>query len=89
MEIIEEPHYAEQINQLRVNWRRLDEALMTLGPALSLIPYKFPRVPGTNLRRIKLVGFPGIPPLSVFFSFTDTTVNLIAAELIEFSEELF
>jgi len=84
--IREEKLYEEQIKALRVDWERLDEALSQRDQALSTIPEQFPIVPGTGnpgLRRLKLVGFPGVPPLTIFFTFTATEVNLQAAEIIE------
>jgi hypothetical protein len=87
-EVIDEPQYTEQINALRIEWQRLDEALMTLEPALLLVPDVFPMVPGTLLRRVQLVGFGGVPPLSIFFAVKGQTVHLVAAEIIE-DEELW
>jgi len=85
-EIIEDPLFKEQINRYRVNWKRLDEALMTLYPALQGSPELFPLIPGTKLRRLKLVGFPGVPPLSVFLVVTPSQVILKTAELIDIEE---
>jgi hypothetical protein len=34
MEIIEDQLYSNQIRKYRINWKRLDEALMSLYPAL-------------------------------------------------------
>jgi hypothetical protein len=85
-EIVEEQLYIDQINRCRVDWKRLDEALMTLYPALQGSPELFPLVPGTKLRRLKLVGFPGVPPLSIFLTVTATQVILKTAELIDIEE---
>ncbi|MGP8252286.1 MAG: hypothetical protein ACLQHF_09645 [Terracidiphilus sp.] len=80
--IIEEPLYTEQINSLRIDWKRLDEAFLELQNAILLVPDVFPLVPGTKLRRVQLVGFPGVPPLSIFFAVVGDTAHLVAAELI-------
>ena len=85
-EIVEEQLYTDQINKYRINWRRLDAALITLYPALQGSPKLFPLVPGTKLRRLKLVGFPGVPPLSIFLTLTPTQVVLKTAELIDLEE---
>jgi len=85
-EIVEDRLYADQIKKYRINWKRLDEALMTLYPALLGSPELFPLVPGTQLRRLKLVGFLGVPPLSIFFVLTDTQIILKTAELIDLEE---
>ena len=87
MEIIEDQLYADQIKKYRVNWKRLDEALMSLYPALLGSPELFPLVPGTrNLHRLKLVGFPGVPPLSIFFTLSPNQIVLKTAELIDLEE---
>lgn len=86
MEIVEDQLYVDQINKYRINWRRLDEALMSLYPALLGSPELFPRVSGTTLHRLKLVGFPGVPPLSIFFTLSPTKIVLKTAELIDLEE---
>jgi len=87
MEIIEDQLYADQIRKYRINWKRLDEALMSLYPALLGSPELFPLVPGTrNLHRLKLVGFPGVPPLSIFFTLGPNKIVLKTAELIDLEE---
>jgi hypothetical protein len=87
MEIVEDQLYTDQINKYRINWKRLDEALMSLYPALLGSPELFPRVPGTaNFRRLKLVGFPGVPPLSIFFTLSPDKIVLKTAELIDLEE---
>jgi hypothetical protein len=86
MEIVEDQLYTDQINKYRINWKRLDDALMTLYPALLGSPELFPVVPGTRLHRLKLVGFPGVPPLSIFFTLTSTQITIKSAELIDLEE---
>jgi hypothetical protein len=87
VEIIEDQLYADQIRKYRINWKRLDEALMSLYPALLGRPELFPLVPGTrNLHRLKLVGFPGVPPLSIFFTLNPNKIVLKTAELIDLEE---
>lgn len=84
MEIIEDQLYADQIRKYRINWKRLDEALMSLYPALLGSPELFPLVPGTkNLHRLKLVGFPGVPPLSIFLTLSPNKIVIKTAELID------
>ncbi len=83
MEIVEDRLYQEQINHHRINWKRLDDALMTLYPALLGSPQLFPLVPGTKLRRLKLVGFQGVPPLSIFFTLEKDKITIKTAELID------
>ena len=85
-QIVEDQQYADQINKFRINWKRLDAALMTLSPALLGSPELFPLVPGTKLRRLKLVGFPGVPPLSIFFTLTPTHIIIKTAELIDIEQ---
>jgi hypothetical protein len=86
--VIEEPLYTDQMNALGVEWKRLDAALITIEPALLAIPDVFPRIPGTVLRRVKLQGFPGVPPVSIYFAVRGENVHLVAAELIFYDEEV-
>jgi hypothetical protein len=53
--------------------------------SLTTIPERFPVVPGSDppLSRLKIVGYPKVPPLSIFFTYTDTLVQLQAAEIID------
>jgi len=84
--IVEEQGYKEQIQALRVKWKRLDEALGEVATAICQIPDLFPQVPNSGdpgLRRLKLVGYEGVPPLSIFFSYTATEVRLHLAEIID------
>ena len=85
-QIIEDRLYTDQINEYRISWKRLDEALMSLYPALLGSPELFPLVPGTKLHRLKLVGFPGVPPLSIFFTLSPTEIVIKTAELIDLDE---
>jgi hypothetical protein len=85
-QIVEDRLYVDQINKYRINWKRLDEALMSLYPALMGSPELFPLVPGTKLHRLKLVGFPGVPPLSIFFTLSPTQIVIKTAELIDLEE---
>ena len=85
-EIVEDQLFTDQINRYRISWKRLDSALITLYHALQVSPELFPLVPGTKLRRLKLVGFPGVPPLSIFLMLTPTQVILKTAELIDLEE---
>jgi hypothetical protein len=85
-QIVEDALYADQINKFRVNWKRLDEAMISLSTALLKSPELFPAVPGTRMRRLKLVGFPGVPPLSIFFVMEHPQIILKTAELIDIEE---
>lgn len=87
-EIVEEPLYTEQINALRIDWKRLDEAFMTLEPAILNVPDLFPVVPGTILHRVKIVGFTDVPPISIYFAIRGERAHLVAAELILSDDEV-
>jgi hypothetical protein len=83
-EIIDGELYTLQINQFRIQWKRLDAAMTSMEPALLTSPELFPQVPGTRLRRLKLVGFSGVPPLSIFFTIDGDQITLRSVELIDF-----
>ncbi|MGO9316724.1 MAG: hypothetical protein ACLPXT_03530 [Terracidiphilus sp.] len=80
--IIEEPLYKSQIDQLRIDWKSLDAAFLSLESAVLRIPESFPLIEGTRLRRIQIVGFADVPPISIFFAVNSPNVHLVAAELI-------
>lgn len=81
--IRQEERFTRQLADLRINYARLDEALLALGDVLCRTPDLFPQAPGTMLRRLRLSQFPGIPPLSIFFLYDDSYVYLMSAELID------
>jgi len=81
--IVESSDFTAQINALRVNYRRLDEAIIGVHEAVVRSPEKFPNIPGTKLHRLKLIGFDGVPALSIYLTFNETEVHLVWAELIE------
>jgi hypothetical protein len=54
--------------------------------ALRIAPETFPQVPNTSLYRVKLIGFDGVPPLSIFFTFDENTVTLHFAAIFEEEE---
>jgi hypothetical protein len=83
--IRDEARYTEQINILKIEWARLDNALSDMQTALIRIPEQFPVVPGSDppISRLRIAGYPGVPPLSIFFTYTDTEVHFLSAEIIE------
>ena len=84
--IIESNHLARQFRQYRINYRRFDEAFRDAQRALRSAPQTFPKVPKTDLHRVKLVPFDGIPPLSIFFTFDENSVTLHFAAIFEEEE---
>jgi len=81
--IRQEAEFTKQLASLRVNYKRLDEALIQVNDALCKAPEIFPLIAGTPLRRLRLSNFPGVPPLSIFFIYDDEYVYLLSADLIE------
>ena len=84
--IIEDKLLARQFKQHKIDYRRFDEAFSDVQRALRSAPETFPKVPNTDLRRIKLVPFEGVPPLSIFFTFDANTVTLHFAARFEEEE---
>jgi len=80
--VIEEALYKEQIDNLRIDWKMLDDAFLTMEQAVLKVPDIFPLVRGTRLRRVQLIGFPGVPPISIYFAVQGPNAHLVAAELI-------
>jgi hypothetical protein len=84
--IIESNALARQLRQYRIDYRRWDEAFGEVQRALRSAPETFPEVPSTSLRRVKLIGFNGVPPLSIFFTFDEKSVTLHFAAIFEEEE---
>ena len=82
-QIVEDELYTRRIDEFKIKWKRLDAAMTTIQPALLNSPELFPIVPGTRLRRLKLVGFPRVPPLSIFFIIDADRIILKTAELLD------
>ena len=85
--IVYETDFEREIELAGVSHKRLDEAFEGVGWAMSNKPYGFHRVPGSNLRMAKTVKTPTIPGLILWFTFDDTTVKVIAGELVKDDED--
>lgn len=81
--LVEEDSFRESIEALGVDIPRLDEALAGVTFSISRKPEFFPRLGATGLRRAKIVGAPGLRPLSVWFRESENDVHLISVTLAE------
>jgi|HubBroStandDraft_2_1064218.scaffolds.fasta_scaffold2049111_1 hypothetical protein len=81
--IREEGRFREQLEELGVSARRLDELMEGIALAVSLRPEVFPRVPGTSLHRIKVRPFQGLPHLNLWFWYNETTVSFVEVDLMD------
>ncbi len=81
--IREEPAFAEEIAKLKIEYRRLDEVFLVAYDRLCKAPDSYHQIPGTALWRFKLQPFPGLPPLTVYYTFDDQEVRLLYADLVE------
>lgn len=77
--IREEDEYKAAIGVFRVNYRRLDEAILGVSDVLCLHPELYPSLPGYRLHRIRISKFPGVPELSIYFTYDDDYVYLMDA----------
>jgi len=80
-DIREEDEYKDAIKSLRISYQRLDEALLGISEVLCTHPEKFPSLRGYRLHRVRLSAFPGIPELSIYFTYDDDCVYLMDAQL--------
>jgi hypothetical protein len=85
--IIESNQLARLLRQLKIDYRRFDEAFSDVQRALRSAPETFPQVPATNLHRVKLVPFDGVPSLSIFFTYDKDTVTLHFASIMPDEDE--
>jgi hypothetical protein len=79
--IREEKEYSDAIGALRINYRRLDAAIGNISDVLCVHPEMFPSLPGYRLHRVRISKFPGIPELSIYFTYDDNLVYLMDAVL--------
>ncbi len=82
-DIVEEDSFKERLNELRINNKRMDEALDAICLALARRPELFPLVPGTNIRRLRLQNCIGVPESNVWFTYTQHAVRLLTIELVQ------
>jgi hypothetical protein len=82
--IVESNALARQFRQYKIDYQRWDEVFNEIQRSLRVAPETFPEVPGTGLRRVKIIGFGGLPRLSIFFTFDEHTVTLhFVARVVE------
>lgn len=81
--IRQEPKFDEQLRELGISCRRLDEILDGVCFGLARDPESFGVVPGTHLSILKTAVFPQAPSLRIFFTYTDNEVCLLWVELCE------
>jgi hypothetical protein len=80
--IREEQEYADAMRSLRVSYRRLDEFIGDIADVLCVHPERYPSLQGYRLHRIRVSEFPGIPELSIYFTYDDDYVYLMDAVLV-------
>jgi len=78
----EDPRFAEQCRELKLDIRRLDEVLLGATFAVARRPDYFPRIPETDLRVIVTGKFRELPPLLIFYRLAraDEYVDLVGIE---------
>jgi len=81
--IREEATFAEEIAKLRIEYKRLDDVLQAAYSRLTRAPESYHQIRGTSLWRFKLNLFPGLPRLTVYYTFDDHEVHLLYADLAE------
>ena len=80
--IVYKPAFSRFVQQLGIDYERLDEAMRGLEWALSNRPEAFPQVYDSELRMARIGRFPGVPGLRIWFTFDDTTVTVLSGDLI-------
>ena len=82
--IREEQRFRDRLQELGVTAERLDELLEGIGIAVASKPEIFPKLPfGTNIHRIRVVPFSGLPAMNLWFTFDDATVSFIEIDLMD------
>jgi len=80
------PRYVQQTEALVKQYPRLPDALGELEATLCSKPDIYPGVIGTEIYRVKIVPYPGMPSLSVYFTYNAKTVILLSAEIVDAEE---
>lgn len=81
--IRQEPRFDEQLGELGVSHKRLDEVLAGAAFGVSHAPENYPIVPGTVLRVLETVTYPNAPSIRIFFTFDDEEVHFLHVEFCE------
>ena len=82
LQIIEEESFRRCVADLRIEYKRLDEAMDGVRFALCRHPETFPLVIGTYISRVRIEGCLGVPDSDVWFTYDNECVRLIHLELL-------
>ena len=80
-EIFRVERYIEQLKAVPAHFNRTAERIERLETSLQEDCEGYPGVIGMDLFYIRLVPFPAVAPLSIFFRFDDKTVYMLRADL--------
>ncbi len=81
-EIIEEESFKRCVAELRLSYKRLDEAMEAVGFALCRHPEIFPVVLGTHISRLRLSACLDVPESDVWFTYDGQYVRLLHIEVL-------
>jgi len=81
--IIREPLFQQQLEQLALDHRRIEEVLAGIEYGLGKHPEMFAKIPGTRDCMVKTYFYPDAPAIRILFTYTAVEVHL---EAIEFAE---
>lgn len=65
----------------------MDGLLEAITLTVATHPEIFEEIPGTRLRRFRVIPFPGIPRMNIWFSFDDHHVNFVEIDALEDSTD--
>jgi hypothetical protein len=77
--------YVDQLDDIRRNYAGVDLAISELEPTLARNPANYPTIIGKDISRIVVTPF-DMPDIAIFFSYSDTEVFLLRAELLDAEE---
>jgi hypothetical protein len=81
--IREEPAFRDQLQKLGVSPQRMDELLEGMSLTVATHPEIFQQVPGKELRRFRVIPFPGMPRMNVWFRYDEQYVDLVEIDVLE------
>lgn len=81
--IREEDEFKKKLEGIGVSPRLLDELIEGIILTVATSPEIFAEVPGTPLRRFRVIPFPGIPRMNIWFRFDDEYVDFVEIDVME------
>ena len=81
--IREADQFQARLKELNIPTEKMDELLESIVLTVARRPEIFEQIPGKPLRRFRVVPFPGMPRMNVWFTYDDQYVDLLEIDVLE------